>query len=272
MAAQFGAGPLMDAFAVAFRIPNLFRNLFGEGAMTTAFLPLLVREQEQQGPPSARNLASAVFISLGLFLSSAVFLCELFLGVLWCCDLSPDNRMAVELLMLLLPYLVFVCLSAQQAVVLHSLGKFLWPALLPVVLNVVWLIAIPLTLIGEQTDAVRLLWICGAIMLSGLLQLAIPWGVLRCHGYGLTRQWRSAMPKVRAHSRRSSRFCQASPSRSSTLYSTACSPGDWLPVPAGATRSPGSPVGFRLYPTERRRLCTMVNGCTSSRWVSSASH
>ena len=60
MATLFGNGVIFDAFTVAFRIPNLARRLFGEGALTAAFLPAFVREIEQEGEKSAWQLASAV--------------------------------------------------------------------------------------------------------------------------------------------------------------------------------------------------------------------
>src|SRR5262245_898157 len=74
MAALFGNGPVLDAFTVAFRIPNLARSLFGEGALSTAFLPLFVREQELYGLDAANRLASAVFgwLAIGLTLAVAV--------------------------------------------------------------------------------------------------------------------------------------------------------------------------------------------------------
>ncbi len=62
MAALFGNGPVMDAFSIAFRIPNLARRLFGEGAMTAAFLPEFVRELEHSGRAAAWRLASAAFV------------------------------------------------------------------------------------------------------------------------------------------------------------------------------------------------------------------
>src|SRR5262245_11617182 len=64
MANLFGAGMILDAFTVAFRVPNLARQLFGEGALTSAFLPLLVRDLQSTDRNAARELATAVFIAL----------------------------------------------------------------------------------------------------------------------------------------------------------------------------------------------------------------
>src|SRR3569832_2364042 len=67
IAGLWGLSPVSDAFVGAFRIPNLARALFGEGALSAAFTPLFVREQEQHGQDAAMRLASSVFVWLGLW-------------------------------------------------------------------------------------------------------------------------------------------------------------------------------------------------------------
>ena len=64
LAALWGLSPVKDAYVAAFRIPNLARALFGEGALSAAFTPLFVREQEQHGRDAAMRLASSVFVWL----------------------------------------------------------------------------------------------------------------------------------------------------------------------------------------------------------------
>lgn len=198
MAALFGAGPVMDAFSVAFRLPNLARRLFGEGALTSAFLPVFVREREHAGVESAERTATAVFVALGGLLVGLVAMLEIvLLAALRWGDLSPDARLLIELTAILSPYLVFICLAAQLSAVLHAGGRFLWPALLPVVLNLVWLGAIAGSrwLAGDSLGQVKL--ISASVLVAGVLQLAIALRAVRRSGVRLSRQWRSAWPQAR---------------------------------------------------------------------------
>jgi putative peptidoglycan lipid II flippase len=188
MAAAFGAGPVMDAFSLAFRIPNLARRLFGEGAQTSAFLPAFVRMQEHSGRPAAQDLAAGMFLALGGVLATLVLVAEAALTLTWLCvPLSPDGRLLVELLMWLTPYLIGICLAAQQSAVLHGLRQFLWPAVLPLVLNLIWLAALPAAFLLSRDEVARMKGLCGAILLAGGVQLAIPLVVLRRQGFPLWR-------------------------------------------------------------------------------------
>jgi len=193
MAAAFGAGPVMDAFALAFRIPNLARRLFGEGAQTSAFLPVFVRTQEHAGQDAARELAAGVFRSLGGMLIVLTLLVEALLAGVWLlCPLSVDSRLLVELLLLLFPYLIGICLAAQQSAVLHGLRQFLWPAVLPIVLNLIWLAAIPAAFALTDDPVTRIRWLCGAILFAGGWQLLIPVVVLSRQGYSVWRRGKNA--------------------------------------------------------------------------------
>jgi len=197
MAQLFGLGPVMDAFTVAFRIPNLARRLFGEGAVSVSFLPIFARELEHPDRTSAWRLASAVFTLLSLFLAALVLLAEAGLwGLSAFGDLGAENDLLVSLTALMLPYLVLVCLAAQVAGVLNSLGHFTWPAFAPVLLNVCWIIGIwglaPL-FTAQETQA-RLLAVC--IVIAGGLQLAVQGPALRSYGYRFTIGWKEVRPQV----------------------------------------------------------------------------
>lgn len=196
MAALFGNGVVMDAFVIAFRLPNLARRLFGEGALTAAFLPALVQEMHGQGRQSAWRLASAVLVLLTVALSSLVLLGELGLGVASLWVHTGDARLLVGLTALLLPYLVLICLAAQIGAIFHALEHFTWPALLPVLLNVVWIAAIwgLAPRLGSPTGQVYA--ITGCILAAGLLQLAAPLPKLYRLGFRWQRDWRQAKARV----------------------------------------------------------------------------
>jgi len=138
-AGLFGLGPIGDAFLFAFRIPNLARKLFGEGALSAAFLPAFARELEvsrKTAQPSAWELASAVFALMAGFLITLTILGELVLWWIARSTDSPDARLLLGLTAVMLPYAVLICLAAQVTAVLHALEHFTWPALVPVALNV----------------------------------------------------------------------------------------------------------------------------------------
>ncbi len=174
---------VLDALIVAFRIPNLFRALFGEGALATCYVPYLAR-QRSRGPAAAWRTASAVCFWLTIALSGLVLLGEAICAALWWNTQSPGTRHLLELAALLLPYLVFVCLAAQVAATLQTFSRFTWPALAPNLLNVVWLLAAWLVAPRISSDAqVQTYVLAAAIVFSGMLQLAVQWPVLRQIGF-----------------------------------------------------------------------------------------
>lgn len=197
MAATFGAGPLLDAFTVAFRLPNLARVLLGEGALATAFLPAFARELDQAGPQAARRLATATAVALTLFLTAAVLLLEAGLVVWsWCWSLSAEAHLLRNLIGLMLPYVVMVCLAAQLSAVLHGLGRFGWPALLPVIFNLGWLAGLACFVPRWTDPTTRVQAMSACVLAAGLIQVWCPIWVLSRAGYGFDSGWRSAWPQV----------------------------------------------------------------------------
>lgn len=186
LAAVFGGGPVLDSFIVAFRLPNLARQLFGEGALSTAFLPVFVRDLERLGQDTARQTLSAVTLAVAGILTGLMLLGEaiIFTQLQWTPELS-EFRLVLEFLAVLLPYMVCICLAALLSAALHSLRQFLWPGLVPVVLNVVWLIGVFIAARATPDDRLRCLLMSGSIVFAGLLQLALPLIVLTRQGWGL---------------------------------------------------------------------------------------
>jgi len=184
MAALFGNGAVMDAFSVAFRVPNMARRLFGEGALSTAFLPVFVRELNQSGDKAAWKLASTLLFKLTLILTVLVLLGELALGaVAWFLPLSCEGFLLVGLTATMLPYLVLICLAAQVCAILHALGHFTWPAALPIVLNVVWLGCLWWVATEFASAKSQIYLLAGSVLLGGILQLAVPVPKLLSYGF-----------------------------------------------------------------------------------------
>lgn len=197
MGVLFGAGPVMDAFTVAFRLPNLARVLLGEGALTTAFLPVFVQDLRERGQESATRVTWAVFVCLGMVLSGLILAVEAFIWSLdWITPLSPEARLLRSLTALLMPYVLLICLAAQLGAVLNALGRFVWPALVPSVLNLVWLITL-WVIVPRWKDEVTQIYITSiSVLVGGLLQLVFPFYVLRQSGFAFRTDWRLAMDRV----------------------------------------------------------------------------
>ncbi len=198
MARLFGAGPILDAFTVAFQIPNLARQLLGEGALTAAFLPAFVREKEQSGQEAAQRLTFATFVRLGQLLIGLVAITEIGIGLLillhsW----GPDGTRLLQLTAIFAPYVVLVCLTALLGAALQSLNRFFWPAVLPVLLNLFWLGAVALSDWGIVDAEWQVRAIAIGLVVAGFFQLLVPLGVLLRTGFGWSRDWRESLPLVR---------------------------------------------------------------------------
>jgi putative peptidoglycan lipid II flippase len=193
MGTLFGAGPVLDTFTVAFRLPNLARVLLGEGALTTAFLPIFVEELNERGRESAARVTWAVFVTLAAVLCGLVIVVELGLAALVSfVDLSTETRLLCQLTATLLPYVILICLAAQLGAVLNALGRFVWPALVPVVLNVVWLAALWWVIPIYWSDPIQQVQATSVfVVAAGALQLAFLLPVVWRCGFGYRSDWRS---------------------------------------------------------------------------------
>lgn len=185
-AAFFGTTVWNSAFQFAFMLPNLFRRLLAEGQLMAAFVPTLAEENQQNGRPGVYALLNKVATWLFLVSGAVSVLAIVGLGlaVVWMPDLAEQYVLGVKLAQWLFPYLVFVCLAAALSAVLQLMGHFSIPAL-----TAVWLNLTVIAALGggggflAQTPAGKMAWLCGGVMLGGLLQLLIPWWVLRREGW-----------------------------------------------------------------------------------------
>lgn len=147
----FGASFVMDAFFVAFRIPNIFRRFFAEGAFSQSFVPVFAEYEQSRDLAEVRELASRAAGTLGLILSTLAALgalaAPLFISifapgfVVGETGADADRfRLAVDMLRWTFPYLVFVSLAALAGGILNSYQRFVAAAFSPVLLNVVLII------------------------------------------------------------------------------------------------------------------------------------
>lgn len=198
MATLFGAGTTLDVFIVAFRLPNLTRQLFGEGALTTAFLPVFIREQAERGSSAARATLTSVAIALASFLSLIVIISEAIIAwALFSLELSESFTLLLQLLAIMLPYMIFICSAALISAALHALKVFLWPALVPVVLNIIWLTGALVAFTVTEDESLRIKIVATTITIAGIFQCLLPFYMLQRMKMGLSRNWRTGWSKVR---------------------------------------------------------------------------
>lgn len=193
-AAVFGTSALYSAFTTAFTLPNLFRRLLGEGALTAAFVPTLTRELEQSDRAGAFRLVSKVVSWLAVITTGIVLLA---MAVLWNADtvvtiavewgVEPDTAhrwmLGADIAVVLFPYMIFVCLAAAFSAACQVLGRFAEPALSPVWLNVTVLIALGLGAWWAWGDPQRMNALCVGVLLGGVLQMLVPAAVLWREGW-----------------------------------------------------------------------------------------
>ncbi len=195
MAAAFGLSPVYGAFTVAWIIPNLFRRLFGEGVVGAAVQPALARARAKDGAAAAGRAYARFHGWLALALVLAVAVGEGILG--WRLTLpgrDPDALLAMQLAAILLPYAIPICLTALAAAPQQLDGRFLRPALAPVLLNTVWITCLLLLRGRSDPGAARLL--AGGVLLGGLGQWLLQFPGIHAAGFPLRPRLRGGDVEV----------------------------------------------------------------------------
>jgi len=190
-AGLFGAGAAADAFVVAFRIPNLLRDLFAEGALSAAFVPTYAAALAEGGRRRADELAGRV-ITLLLLVLAGVLLAG-FLGADWIvmklapgfADVPGKSDLATFLTRVMLPFLPLVSLAAVAMGILNAERRYGPPAFAPATFNVVTIaVAVVLWRLGWPVEQLVLGWSLG-VVLGGVAQLGIQVPALRRQGFRL---------------------------------------------------------------------------------------
>lgn len=173
-----GAGVAQSAFTLAFAVPNMTRKLFGEGALTAAFVPIFKDEVENGSLEKATRLARAVMTTVMLMLGAVLIVAfsslELVVRFREWFGVVDDGRfmMTVRLVRTLLPYMLFICGAAFGMGVLNALGRFKASSAMPCLLNVCWIAALGcLAFFPELTPAQRIYRVAVAILAAGALQM-----------------------------------------------------------------------------------------------------
>ena len=176
IARVFGAGAATDAFFVAFRLPNLLRRMFAEGAFSQAFVPILSEYKNRQTPQETRELVDCVASVLSVALIAVTALGIALAPVIvyisapgFAAD-PAKFELTVALLRLTFPYLFFISMVALAAGVLNTHDRFAVPAFTPVMLNVSFIVGAAFLAPYFDPPVMVLGW---AVFAGGVLQLAL---------------------------------------------------------------------------------------------------
>jgi putative peptidoglycan lipid II flippase len=190
LAAIFGAGNDMDAFIVAFRIPNLVRDLFAEGAMSAAFVPTFTRHLATHGRKEAWRLGNNVVNALLIVTTACVVLGMIFARPLvnfYAADFSavPGKiELTVDLTRVMLPFLTMVAIASAAMGMLNSLHHYFVPALAPATFNVASIVcALALVPAMPALGQPPMMAMAVAVIIGGMAQVVVQWPPLWREGY-----------------------------------------------------------------------------------------
>ncbi len=176
IARYFGANGLTDAFLVAFRIPNFLRRLFGEGAFSQAFVPILADAKANQSEAEVQQvinhigtkfLTVLVIITLIAVVAAPVIIFMFAWGFYFDEDLTKFN-LASDMLRITFPYLLLISLTAFAGSILNTYDKFAVPAFTPVLLNISMILSAVYLSNHLETPIMALAW---GVFIGGVLQL-----------------------------------------------------------------------------------------------------
>ncbi len=190
LAHAFGASHQMDAFNVAFRLPNLVRDLFAEGAMTAAFVPTFSRTLATRGREAAWQLGRRAMTAL-LIVTSVIAMAGIFLATPMTRAFASDYaevpgkfELTVTLTQLMFPFLPLVAISVAAMGMLNALGRFFVPAFAPAMFNVASIACILLLVpILPQYGIEPVLALAAAVLIGGVGQILLQWPSLRAEGF-----------------------------------------------------------------------------------------
>ena len=190
-AALFGAGLQYDAFLTAFRIPNLLRDLFAEGALSAAFVTTFTQVQQTKGSEEAFRLSNRVATALMLVLSAICVVGWIFARsiVYWLApgfyDVPDKAELTIHLTRIMIPFLLLIALAAKAMGILNARNKFAIPAIAPVFFNlgsVIGGLFLGFT-VGPSLGLSPIEGMAFGTLVGGFLQFAVQWPSLRRAGF-----------------------------------------------------------------------------------------
>src|SRR5439155_17242150 len=184
--AQFmGDTPVASAFKLAFQIPNLFRRLLGEGALSAAFIPIFKAKEKSENEQEMWRAANAVIS--GMVVAAAGIVALVILGIslaLAARQFEANTRLMLELLRIMFPYMLVICLTAVLMGMLNARGHFFIPAAGALVLNLVMIASVLFLAprLGRELDQ-QIFGLAIGVLIAGVAQAAFQLPTLRREGF-----------------------------------------------------------------------------------------
>ncbi|MEM6565131.1 MAG: murein biosynthesis integral membrane protein MurJ [Pseudomonadota bacterium] len=195
--AYLGTGPLYQAYVVAFRLPNMFRRFFAEGAFNMAFVPMFSKRVENGDDPN--GFASEAFAGLATVLIALTLLALATMPWLVYALASgfagqEQFALSVEFSRIVFPYILFISLAALLSGMMNAAGRFAAAAAAPVLLNVILVCAMAM---GAALGGDVARWLIWAIPLAGVAQLGLLWVAVRRAGFSIMPRRPRLSPEMR---------------------------------------------------------------------------
>ncbi len=183
-AVLFGTSYTWDAFVIAYTIPNMFRTLLGEGALTGAFVPMFAKYLHEDGKERAWNFVNKALTALSILLIVIIMISWIVSGIILQFNLSIRMREIIILSVVLFPYMFFVCDVALFMGILNTFYHFFLPAFSPVIQNIVFIVVmlflVNITFMSLWT---KVLILSLGISVGGIVQFASHY--MMCKKYGM---------------------------------------------------------------------------------------
>ena len=186
----FGANALLDAWTIAFKIPNLARRLFGEGAASASFIPVYTEELHKNSRHAAQLINTVVTV-LFVLLAAIVLIGQAAIwGYYKFFNPINETKLVLSLTSIMLPYMLMVCIVAILAGILNVHKHFAAPAVAPLVLNIFIIGSILLTgWVFKLQSRQQLFFVAAAVLIAGIVQIAIQVPPLRAAGVSIRPAW-----------------------------------------------------------------------------------
>jgi putative peptidoglycan lipid II flippase len=190
LASMFGAGNAMDAFNVAFRIPNLVRDLFAEGALSAAFVPVFMRQLASGERTAAwrlgNNVINVLLVVTGILVVAGMVLARPLVTAFAADYAAVPGKLELTILLarIMLPFLTLVAIAAVVMGMLNSLHRFFVPAMAPAMFNIATIVcALLLVPLMPRFGMPPITAIAIGALIGGLAQVLIQWPLLRQEGF-----------------------------------------------------------------------------------------
>lgn len=200
IAATVGTGPIAEAFFVAFRIPNMFRRIFAEGAFNAAFLPSYSRILSEEGQAGATSFARQTLgIMLGILIPFSLLLIwqmPLVIGLI-APGFNPDSSryaLAIIYARIMFAYLGFMAFTALFSAILQAHNRFAAAAAAPMLLNLFFIAALLIVLPFTGNAGLVMAW---AVFVSGIAQVFLVIWAIRRQGLSVLRPYLSWNPRIK---------------------------------------------------------------------------